>query len=177
MDNFKPPYRHLILTTAMALMAGGALTGCDQPSTTGEGAMVGARVENEAPDGQFIAKAVEGGMLEVELGRLAGQQAISPEVRAFSQQMVTDHEAKNAELLKLAASNNIVIPTTLSPDQMEVVDKLRQKTGTEFDDAYMERMIEAHEDMLELFKDAADDAENPAARTLAERTVPDLQHH
>jgi len=150
---------------------------CDQPNTTGPDGMEGARMESEAPDGDFLVKAAEGGMLEVEMGKLAASKATSPEVRAFAQQMVTDHAEKNSQLMALAAPNNVSLPSAPTEKQVDMINELQQKTGPAFDQAYMDHMIDAHEDMLDLFEDAAESAANPEVRTLAERTVPNLQQH
>jgi putative membrane protein len=44
-----------------------------------------------AADRQFVKKAAEGGLAEVELGKLATERASSEEVKRFGQRMVDDH--------------------------------------------------------------------------------------
>ena len=43
----------------------------------------------DSPDASFIKNAAEGGMSEVELGRLAQQKATNPAVKEFGAMMVT----------------------------------------------------------------------------------------
>ena len=58
-------------------------------------------------DRNFLMDAAEGGMLEVELGRVAAQQAASVGVKQFGQRMVDDHSKANTELASLASSKGI----------------------------------------------------------------------
>src|SRR5262249_55051621 len=63
------------------------------------------------PDAQFVHQAASGGLAEVELGRLAVQRAINPDVRQFGQRMVNDHGAANAELTTMCGGKGITLPT------------------------------------------------------------------
>jgi putative membrane protein len=58
-------------------------------------------------DTDFAIEAADGGMLEVELGKVAQQKASSAEVKKFAQMMVDDHTKANDELKALAAQKNI----------------------------------------------------------------------
>src|SRR5687768_18424506 len=53
---------------------------------------------NIEKDTEFAVKAADGGMLEVELGKLAQTNAASPEVKKFAQMMVDEHTKANDEL-------------------------------------------------------------------------------
>jgi putative membrane protein len=57
----------------------------------------------ESADVEFIRKASEGGLKEVEAGKLASEKASNAEVRAFAKQMVDDHSKSNAELNALVS--------------------------------------------------------------------------
>jgi putative membrane protein len=65
-----------------------------------------------SPDSSFINEAAEGGMKEVELGKLAQKRAMDSNVKAFAQRMVTDHGKANKELMSLAKSKGITLPSS-----------------------------------------------------------------
>ena len=44
------------------------------------------------PTQDFVTKAIESGLAEVDLGRIAAKQASDKEVRRFAQRMVDDHK-------------------------------------------------------------------------------------
>ncbi len=50
------------------------------------------------PDAVFAVKAAQGNMAEIKMGELAAQKASNADVKAFGQQMVTDHTKANDEL-------------------------------------------------------------------------------
>src|SRR5690242_8716581 len=82
---------------------------------TAQASMLQARADAPAADKTFANKAAAGGLAEVELGRLAEQNAGSANVKAFGQKMVTDHTQANQELMAIAKQQNLVLPTT--PDK------------------------------------------------------------
>src|ERR1700759_3862518 len=63
-----------------------------QPSTMGApGTGAAAPSTQNLGDQAFVSKALEGGMAEVELGKLAADKSQSPDVKQFAQKMVNDH--------------------------------------------------------------------------------------
>jgi putative membrane protein len=124
----------------------------------------------------FWSNAAAGGMAEVELGRLASQKAQNPEVKKFAQMMVTDHTKANAELKTLAARKNVTLPTGLDSSHQSVMERLNGLTGAEFDRAYVEAMVEDHEDTVELFEANADDADADI-KAFAAKNLPVVKGH
>ena len=61
----------------------------------------------------FMMRAAEGGMAEVEAGKMAAAKAQNPEVKQFGQQMVAEHTRANNELKTLAGKKNVTLPTDL----------------------------------------------------------------
>src|ERR1700676_3509041 len=68
-------------------------------------------------DRAFVAKAAQGGLMEVTAGKLAAQRGLDPAVKEFGQRMVTDHTAANDKLKALANSKQLVLPDSVSKDQ------------------------------------------------------------
>ena len=128
-------------------------------------------------DSEFAIKAASGGLMEVELGKLAGQKAQSKQVKDFGAMMVADHSKANEELKTLAASKNISIPSTLSADHQKHVDELSKLSGAEFDKEYVKLMVEDHKEDIDLFKEAFSDAKDPDIKAFAGKTLPTLQKH
>jgi|SRR5215813_11482355 len=66
-------------------------------------------------DQNFAKKAAEGGLAEVELGKLATEKASSDDVKKFGQRMVDDHSKANDQLKLLASQKGINLPSDLNP--------------------------------------------------------------
>jgi len=128
-------------------------------------------------DAEFAVKAADAGLSEVQLGRLAMERATDARVKDFATRMVRDHEQANDELLSIAARHNITLPPAASEDEVDKQRDLREKSGADFDRAYMRQMVDDHDDAVSLFEDAASDARNPDLQSFAARTLPALKKH
>ncbi|NEM96214.1 DUF4142 domain-containing protein [Pontibacter burrus] len=126
---------------------------------------------------EFMTKAASGGMMEVELGKLAQQKGQHADVKNFGQMMVTDHTKANDELKALAAAKGIMLPDSMGSDHMDHVRNLRDKTGADFDKAYMNLMVDDHKDDIDEFEEAARDLHDADAKAFASKTLPVLQKH
>jgi len=161
------------------------MAACDSPKTTQEDSTEVAEEQNEEKlasddaedDADFMVKAASGGMMEVELGHMALQKATNPKVKKFAQQMVDDHTKANEELKALAAKKNITLPTTPGDEAQEHINELAKYSGAEFDKEYLELMHKDHQEDLDLFKEAAEDAEDAEVKAFAAKTLPVLQTH
>jgi putative membrane protein len=100
---------------------------------------------DDNPDKKFIKKAVIGGMMEVDLGKYAQQNAASQSVKDFGKMMETDHSKAIDELKSIAQKNNFTIPDKMDEKHMDKVKNLKTQKGTDFDKAYMDMMVEDRE--------------------------------
>jgi putative membrane protein len=128
-------------------------------------------------DQEFAQKAAEGGLLEVRLGELAQQQAKDEHVVQFGQRMVQDHGQANEKLMAIAEQKAIQLPQELSGDAQQKYEEMQQLSGAEFDEAYMDDMVEDHEKDVELFEQQAGSGEDADLRAFAEETLPTLREH
>lgn len=128
-------------------------------------------------DAEFAVEAADGGMLEVELGTLAITKAASPEVKQFAQKIVDEHTKANNELKALAQKKNITLPTTLGNEHQRKLEKLREKTGAEFDKEYMDLMVKDHKEDVKEFEEQAEDGNDPEIKEWASSKLPTLRNH
>ena len=128
-------------------------------------------------DSDFALEAAAGGMMEVELGKLAQNKAIAPKVMQLANMMVADHTKANNELKAIAATKSIKIPTLLDEQHQKDYDKLSKMERKNFDKAYTEYMVKDHKDDIEKFKKEAKDGKDAALKNFAAKHVPILEHH
>jgi putative membrane protein len=132
----------------------------------------------ELDDDGFVTSAVQAGITEVELARLAITSSDDPDVLAFAEQMLADHEDANEELRSLAAEGQVSMPTAPDSRQQAVIMDLRGKTGADFDEDYAQRMKAEHAKAVALFEAAAQSSGiAPALSQYAKRTLPTLHRH
>lgn len=128
-------------------------------------------------EASFWSTAAEGGIAEVEMGKLALQKAQNSEVKKFAQMMVTDHTKANNELKTTTAKYKIKLPETYGPNQKTTIDELNRLTGAEFDREYVQAMVDDHTADVALFEDQATDDSDPRAMAFAAKTLPVLKKH
>lgn len=183
-----------VLATGVALLSvpcafaqmppggGGQQTSPTQQSTPGTqpGMQPGASPMNQAtpsnqdPNGPaammdkaFVRQALQGGMTQVQLGQLALQKSSSPDVKQFAQKMVDDHTKLGDALKQVAQEMNVKPPDSLSGKDKSTIAKLSALNGDEFDKAYIKDMVKDHKQDEKDFKQEAENASNPALKSLA----------
>lgn len=90
---------------------------------------------------------------EIAPSILAQQRAEHPEVKAYAERMMTDHGMLEDSLRALEQRRNISpSPTAISQQLHQMtqnaVQRLQGLSGSEFDRAYMQNMVESHEQAL-----------------------------
>jgi putative membrane protein len=128
-------------------------------------------------DRQFVKKAAEGGLAEVELGKLASEKADSPDVKQFGQRMVDDHSKANDQLKQVASEKGITIPDKLSAKDAATKARLEKLSGRAFDRAYMRDMVTDHTKDVSEFRMESKNAKDPDVKNFASQTLPTLKDH
>jgi putative membrane protein len=143
----------------------------------GHGGKTGTSGKMSATDHKFVMDAAEGGMMEVELGRLAAQKATDPDVKAFGQRMVDDHSKANEQLKQIASEEGITLPTTLKGDMKAMHDKLAKASGAAFDKMYMSHMVKDHQKDVKEFEKESTKGMDTDVKQFATTTLPILRQH
>jgi putative membrane protein len=117
-------------------------------------------------DKTFATEASQGGLAEVELGQLALQKASSPQVKQANQ-----------DLMQVAKSQKLDLPTQVDAKQRSEMDRLRSMSGPAFDAAYMQHMLQDHRKDVAEFQKQAQSGSDQALKGFAQKYLPALQQH
>jgi putative membrane protein len=128
-------------------------------------------------DRQFIKKAAEGGLAEVEFGKLASEKAESSDVKQFGQRMVDDHTKANDQLKQVASEKGLTVPDKLSAKDAATKARLEKLSGKAFDRAYMRDMVTDHTKDVSEFRMESKNAKDPDVKNFASQTLPTLKDH
>ena len=128
-------------------------------------------------DRSFAEEAAMGGMAEVELGKLAQQNAQSDDVKQFGSRMVQDHTNANQQLMPILTADGVTVPQQLDAAHRKTYDRLSKMRGAEFDRAYMRDMVQDHEKDVKKFRQEAEHGNDPALKSFAQNTLPVLEQH
>ncbi len=125
----------------------------------------------------FLVRAADGGLSEVEAGKLGQEKATNAKVKSFASMMVNDHTAANDKVKSLAASRNINLPNAPSAENAKKVEDLSKKSGAEFDREFMKMMVDDHEKTIDLFEKASGNVNDTEIKAFADNTLPKLKEH
>ena len=126
---------------------------------------------------KFAANAAQGGLAEVEMGRLASARGADPSVKEFGQRMTADQARAAAELKVIAQRKGIQLPADVDSSQRSELDKLARLSGAEFDKEYMSAMVKDHENDVKDFETQAKQGGDPDIKAFANKTLPVLKQH
>lgn len=158
--------KSLVILSAVALFS--TMTVCAQPNLP---------PKVNSSEQMFLRHAAEIDLSEVDLAQLAQQNASADAVKHFAQRMITDH-TQNLQMLKdLAARVDIVLPDQLGTQQTALYGRLAKLSGTEFDHAYINAMVEGHTQAVSDFKNEVKSASDADVRNYATKTLPTIEGH
>lgn len=179
------------LLTAMlaSLLCGGLAQAAEQSPGAGQS---GAQTQNQGADQatgqgersvsqedrQFMIKAAQANMAEIQSGQLAAQKASSEDVKQFGQHMVEEHGKALQELQTLAQKKGVTLPQQPDKDAQKTMQQLEKVSGKEFDQRYIKEVgVKSHREASKLFQQAASRSKDPEVRAFAEEMLPDIKQH
>jgi putative membrane protein len=172
--------KQFLMTGAVVLAMSAApafAQGQTTPGAAAKDTMKSAKAGAMSADHKFVHEAAIGGMAEVELGKLAEQNASSDQVKSFGKRMVDDHGKANDELKTLAKNKNITLPSDLDAKHKTLVDRLSKLHGAEFDKAYMHEMLQDHRKDVNEFRHESTAGADSDVKSFAAKTLPTLEEH
>jgi putative membrane protein len=128
-------------------------------------------------DKDFIANALQAGMLEVALGNEIAQKSVAPDVKSFGDRMVKDDTTADDELSDIAMRKGLTVPDALDPSNQSKLDELAKLDGAKLDRKYAHEMVSDHEGNVADFRRATEDLQDPDLRAWAARRLPILEDH
>lgn len=128
-------------------------------------------------DTSFMTKAAQGGMAEVELGRMAAGKAQNADVKKFAQKMIEDHSNANTELKSLATKKGVTLPSDVGAEHKATMEKLKALSGAEFDKAYVAAMVEDHKKTVAEFEKESTGGGEADVKAFAAKALPTLKMH
>ena len=126
-------------------------------------------------DKRFVKDATIGGLIAVELGKLAADKGSTDAVKQFGQHVVEVQTKMNEQLKDAAAKAGYSVPESLDTKQHGRVDKLAKLSGAEFDKAYIKDQVKENENNVRAFQDESQGGTNSVVKAFASDTLPTLQ--
>ncbi|RRU92164.1 DUF4142 domain-containing protein [Stutzerimonas xanthomarina] len=138
---------------------------------------VAANLALAAEGENFVDEASAKGIAEIETAKMALDKGTSEDVKQFAKMMIDDHTKANQELAQLAQAKDLEMS-----DEATLMDKakamiLKLRDGENFDEAYANNQVVAHEQTIEMYQDYVEGGENADLKQFAQKTLPKLEEH
>ena len=147
-----------------------------RPLVASDNAAPPAQTNVPRGDRRFFRQAARLGEQEVVLSRIAADRAIHPQVRAFAQEMTREHSTVNEELAALARRKGAQWETRDRVEVREEERKWNAKKGDNFDEDYLEAIIDAHQDTVDVLENGAE-SKDPEIAAFASKMLPTVKAH
>jgi putative membrane protein len=159
----------IVAMTAIAPVAFAA----DPPSTAAASPAVPAMSTDE-----FLAKLAAGNKFEIDSSKLAISKSKSETVKAFANQMVTDHGQAAVKMKQAVTDAKVKAP----PDQLDakhqaIYDDLKKKEGAALDQAYVDAQMKGHVETVAMVEAYAKGGDNARIKAFANDILPTLRSH
>ncbi len=163
--------------------AADAVTTANQPVNAAQdatGAAVGeasASTLGAHDTGAFVSNASQSDMYEMQAAKIAEARSKNTEVKAFAKMMIADHTAMMKAMAPLVTAAGNTPAAELDQRRKGFVDNLNQATEANFDKAYIDQQVAAHEEALTLMKGYADKGDDAGLKGGAASAIPKIQMH
>lgn len=132
-----------------------------------------------SPSPQDFAFAVaQADAYEIAAGKDALAQSRNPQIRAFAEQMVTDHGRSVTTLGQVARTSGFEPPRPIvGADQARLLMALQALRGEAFDRAYSRQQVLAHTQAMTVMRSYAASGSDANLRRLAQSSIPMIEGH
>ena len=165
--------RSLALAALIALASGGLSAQTTDVAPPSAEALQAAMTSPQA----FAERAASSNMFEIMSSELALERSTSPEVLAFAEKMIADHQAAGEQMLVAVSAEGLSPSSALMPDHQAQLDNLAAAAPDDFDAAYLGAQMAAHTEAVQLFEGYATQGSEGPLKTFATETLPTLQKH
>jgi putative membrane protein len=134
-------------------------------------------------DAQIASIVVTANQVDIDAGKLAASSGTSPQIKAFGQQMVTDHTGVNKQAVALVTKLGVKPEDNPTSQSLKAggeknVAALKALKGAAFDKAYIDHEVAYHQQVLDAVdKVLIPGAKNEELKALLVKTRPAFVAH
>jgi putative membrane protein len=135
---------------------------------------------NQAQDDRdgilFIKNGIEGGLTEIKASGMAITNSNNQKVIGLAKMMIEDHTRMGEDIKQLETDKKITETDSISSGHRQMLNELSKKSGSAFDKAYLQMMVNDHEQALKLFTTASGNSDSKI-RKVAAQNLPAIKMH
>jgi putative membrane protein len=123
----------------------------------------------------FVTDVGNGNLTEIELGKLAQQNANYPRIKEFAAKMVDAHTKAMDKLQKASFNSGVTVPQAST--DTSTISSFAEKKGRAFDNDYIKEMVSAHQKMADMLDAARSKLKDSSLKAFAEAMLPEVNAH
>jgi len=129
-------------------------------------------------DQSLMMEVAKGGMMQLEVSKVAQQKATNPEVRQLAQAEIDEQTGLSAKLKEIADAKGVTLPDTPDAETQAMVTKLQGMSGAELDRMYvMESGVKGHEKLDKVMSKVESSASDTSLKGIAKAAHPLVKTH
>jgi putative membrane protein len=125
----------------------------------------------------FVKQAAETNAAEIAMAEVAQERASNDNVKHYAKHLQQEHELATERLQQIAQKKNVDVPNEPNRMHKEQTNRLSQLQGAEFDKAYIDAQVKAHQQAIRVFEQQAKSAQDAEIRQYAQMHLPTLREH
>jgi putative membrane protein len=134
-------------------------------------------MKSMASDKTFVMMADEGNSAEIAASQIALKKSKNPDVKAYAQQMITDHQKLRSDMAPFAQKMSVMTPQPLNQTHKVESQRLAQLHGAKFDAEYIKAMDMDHHKTLGMFNNEIATTSNPDLKSAVQSAQAVIQQH
>jgi len=128
-------------------------------------------------DAEFVTEVAAANMAEMNVQKSALAHGASKDVKDNAKHMQADHKKLADELTAYAKANNITLPGDADNDKKADLAEMEKKKGKDYDKAYADHIVDAHEKLIKKFENNEGKRTDAALNKWVADNLPTLRTH
>ena len=129
-------------------------------------------------DQELMMQVAKGGMMQLEVSKVAVSKATSEQVRKLAQSEVEEQTGLAAKLKEIATAKGVTLPTSPDTQTKAMVSKLQSMSGAGLDRYYVQESgVKGHQKLDKVMGSVQASAKDSGLKSLAQAAHPLVQVH
>jgi putative membrane protein len=128
-------------------------------------------------DQTFMTQNAQTDLAEITVGQLAEQRATTEPIRQAAHTIASDHQQVLSKLQDLAHNLHVTLPNSPDTTQQQLAQQLNATSGTAFDQAYLQAMIQGHQTSINQTQQEIQSGSNTQVIDFAKSYLPGAEKH
>ncbi len=125
------------------------------------------------PNKSFVSDASSDNTKEIAWIQAGIDHGTSKELKAHAKMMLKDHKALGDQVAGYASKKSIEVPTVDTTG----LASINEKPGKDWDKAWVDKMVDAHNDAIDKFEKAQGKVTDPDLKAIIDGALPKLHTH